>query len=131
MVILAWLPAGQLEAVGQASQGTPQERVCVPPGLPPFSRWTAGTHAEPIIVEDEWGRPHLGVRRLYTLAGRAVQTFWVGGLLVSADPAPDDPKEPGWHDRGMVTEATKLRADPKSACDWFKPPREPKSETRR
>ena len=133
LVILAWLPSGQPAegAVGSATEPTPQERVCVPPGLPPFSRWTGGAHATTIIVEDEWGRPHVAVRRLYTIAGQAAQTFWVGGVLVTVDPALDDPQESGWHDRGMVTEATKLRAAPTSACNWFKPPRESQTHTRR
>ena len=103
--------------------------VCVPPGLPPFAEWSGGL-AEPIIVQDEAGRPVLAVSRAYSHRGAKITTIWVGSVLVSVDPAPEDRTAPGWHDRGAVTvPATMLRERPVQACDWFKPlPRTPALE---
>ena len=98
------------------------DRVCVPPGLPPFSTWRGGP-ATPLVVEDELGRPVLAIQRDYEARGQRISTFWVAGLLITVDPAPADPREQGWHDRGALLPNTRLRIDPQSACEWFKPPR--------
>lgn len=127
VVALAVLPSSTLLAVpldgsaglGQARLG--QEVVCVPPGLPPFSEWSGGP-AKGVIVQDERGRPVVAVDRYYVVRGQKFYTIWVGRILVSVDPAPDDPKELGWHDGGAVTPSTLLRDEPKQACQWFRLP---------
>ena len=107
--------------------GTAAEAVCVPPGLPPFSTWQGGA-AVALVIEDENHRPVVAVTRDYTARWQKITTFWVGRILVSVDPAPDDPRESGWHDRGAVTQDTALLAHPVQACQWFHaPPHTPRA----
>ena len=123
-VVLVFLSAGQIFAAPVEHGNIPMAlsaTVCVPPGMPPFAEWT-GSLANPTIVQDEMGRPVIAIERLYTHRGAKFTTIWVGSVLVSVDPAPEDPTAPGWHDRGAVTvPATMLRERPVQACDWFKP----------
>ena len=123
LLVILPLP-GKIAAVpldGSAGLGTARlaEVVCVPPGLPPFSDWHGGPAAG-IIIQDERGRPVVAVDRDYMVRGQKVSTIWVGRILVSVDPAPEDPKELGWHDLGAVTRSTLLRDEPTQACHWFK-----------
>ena len=124
------LSAGQTEAAPAERPDAPkaEERVCVPPGLPPFSTWRGGP-ATPLIVEDEAGRPVVVIQREYEAGGRRISTFWVGELLVTVDPNPEDRSEQGWHDRGALRPDTRLRINRTSACDWFKPPPRGADET--
>lgn len=124
------LSAGRLAAAPTASPDAPkaEERICVPPGLPPFSTWRGGP-AAPFIVEDELSRPVLVIQRDYEASGQRISTFWAGGLLVTIDPNPQDASEPGWHDRGALRPDMRLRMEPKSTCDWFRPPPRGKDET--
>ena len=126
-VVIA-LSAGQTLAAPVEPSAPAEERICVPPGLPPFSTWRGGP-ATPFVVEDELGRPVLAIQRDYEAQGRRISTFWVGGFLITVDPAPEDQAERGWHDRGALRPDTRLRIDPRSACDWFRLPPRGKSET--
>ena len=125
VMALLILPAGRLVAMpldGSSPLGAPlgtvAEAVCVPPGLPPFSTWQGGNDVA-LVIEDETRRPVIALERTYTAKGQSITTFWVGRILVSVDPAPDDPRESGWHDRGAVTQDTALLAHPVQACQWF------------
>ena len=130
IAVLIAVSAGQTLAAPAQPADAPKadERVCVPPGLPPFSTWRGGP-ATPLVVEDELGRPVIAIQRDYEARGQRISTLWVGPVLVTVDPAPADPREQGWHDRGALLPNTRLRIDPQSACDWFKPLPRGKDET--
>lgn len=112
-----WALPGQSSA--RPASDPAKEIVCVPPGLPPFSTWQGGP-ARLFVAQDARGRPITGIQRGYQVRGRAINTFWLGNILVTVDPAPDDPRESGWHDQGAVNADTSLKDEPKQACDWLK-----------
>lgn len=119
------LPSGQpIAAPSENSVPVPgmwSVHVCVPRGVPPFAEWHA-VGVMPIFVQDEWGRPVAVIKVKYESQGQVFLAFWdYSRRLLSVDPAPENPKEPGWWDRGMVTPQTRVRIEPTQACDWFRP----------
>lgn len=132
VTLLAVLPTGQIRALPvELGDGLKPatEAVCVPPGVPPFSAWRITQNAQPAILLDEVGRPLLSVVAAYEAQGQKIATIWIGPLLVSVDPAPQDRDAPAWYDRGAVTPTTTLKVERRQACDWFRrPPTIPRGE---
>ena len=135
-LILAWfvVPTGQISAlpVDLGAGLTPAaEVVCVPPGVPPFSSWRITNNSQSAILLDEVGRPMLAVVAAYEAQGQTIATIWVGTILASVDPAPQDRTAPAWYDSGAVTPTTTLKVERRQACQWFKPaPKPPRGEER-
>lgn len=115
VVILAWLPAGQILALPLGD-----ETQCVPPGMPAFRTWELRA-AKSIALADENDKEQPGLWAFFTAKNQEIASIWVGNVLVSVDPNPRDANAPGWHDRGAVLPDTTLRAERRSTCDWFQP----------
>lgn len=138
-VVLALLvSAGQalampLDGGGRLGERLSAPTVCVPPGLPPYTSWTA-VEAKVAIYQGVDNRPIVGVKALYDGLGNAIVVVWIGGVMASVDPAPDDPAVLVWIDPGMATPQGLMRLDPKPSCQWQRaaprPPANPLEENK-
>lgn len=120
VVTLAILPAGSFGG----PLGTPDQ--CVPTHLPEFRTWTLRA-AQSMDISDETGKTWPALYAIFVARGQPIATIWVGALLVSVDPEPENREAPGWHDPGAVLPDTTIRTERRQTCQWFQPLREKSS----